>query len=65
MTAERPRLSVTLDRDLRRHLRLVARKRGKSLSATAAELLRDALDHDEDLFVACVAKGISGRSTAR
>ena len=50
-----PRLSITLDRELRRDLRLAAKKRGKSLSATAAELLRDALDRDEDMTFARLA----------
>jgi hypothetical protein len=47
-----PRLNDVLDRELQRDLRLAARKRGKSLSAAAAELLRDALERDEDLFLA-------------
>jgi hypothetical protein len=47
---------VVLDRELQRHLRLVARKRGKSVSAAAAELLRDALERDEDLFLARLAE---------
>jgi hypothetical protein len=46
-----PRLSVILDRELQRDLRFAAKKRGKSLSATAAELLRDALERDDDLFL--------------
>jgi hypothetical protein len=45
-----PRLSIVLDRELKRDLRLAAKKRGKSLSATAAELLSDALG-DEDLYL--------------
>jgi len=47
-----PRLNVVLDRDLQKDLRIAAKKRGKSLSAAAAELLRDALERDEDLFLA-------------
>jgi plasmid stability protein len=46
-----PRLSIVLDRELKRDLRLAAKKRGKSLSATAAELLSDALERDEDLYL--------------
>jgi predicted DNA-binding protein len=46
-----PRLSIVLDRELKRDLRLAAKKRGKSLSATAAESLRDALERDEDLYL--------------
>jgi plasmid stability protein len=50
-----PRLSIVLDRELKRDLRLAAKKRGKSLSATAAELLRDALERDEDMMLARLA----------
>jgi plasmid stability protein len=49
------RLSVVLDRELQRELRLAAKKRGKSLSATAPELLRDALECDEDIMLARLA----------
>lgn len=52
MPSSNPRLNVVLDRDLQKDLRLAAKKRGKSLSAAAAELLRDALERDEDLFLA-------------
>lgn len=52
MPSLNPRLNVVLDRDLQRDLRLAAKRRGKSLSAAAAELLRDALERDEDVFFA-------------
>lgn len=52
MPSSNPRLNVVLDRELQRGLRLAAKKRGKSLSAAAAELLRDALERDEDVFLA-------------
>jgi hypothetical protein len=47
-----PRLNVVLDRELQKDLRLVAKRRGKSLSAVAADLLRDTLERDEDLLLA-------------
>ena len=52
MPSSNPRLNVVLDRELQKDLRLAAKRRGKSLSAAAAELLRDALERDEDLFLA-------------
>jgi hypothetical protein len=52
MPSSNPRLNVVLDRELQKDLRIAAKKRGKALSATAAELLRDALERDEDLFLA-------------
>jgi plasmid stability protein len=52
MPSSNSRLNVVLDRELQKDLRIAAKKRGKSLSATAAELLRDALERDEDLFLA-------------
>lgn len=52
MPASNPRINIVLDRELQKDLRLAAKKRGKSLSAAAAELLRDALERDEDLFLA-------------
>jgi hypothetical protein len=51
-----PRLTIVLDRELRRDLWLAAKKRGKSLSAIAAELLRDALERDEDIFLCRLAE---------
>ncbi len=51
MPSVNPRLNVVLDRDLQKDLRIAAKRRGKSLSAVAADLLRDALDRDEDLFL--------------
>ena len=52
MPSTNPRLNVVLDRELQKDLRLAARRRGKSLSAVAADLLRDALERDEDVFFA-------------
>ena len=55
MPSTNPRLSVVLDRELQRGLRLAAKHRGKSLSAVAADLLRDALERDEDMMLARLA----------
>ncbi len=52
MPSVNPRLSVVLDLDLQKDLRAAAKRHGKSLSAVAADLLRDALDRDEYLFLA-------------
>jgi plasmid stability protein len=55
MPATNPRLNVVLDRELQKDLRLAAKRRGKSLSAVAADLLRDALERDEDMMLARLA----------
>jgi plasmid stability protein len=55
MPSSNPRLNVVLDRELQKDLRLVAKRRGKSLSAVAADLLRDALERDEDMMLARLA----------
>ena len=52
MPTSNPRVNVVLDRELQKDLRLAAKRRGKSVSAAAADLLRDALERDEDLFLA-------------
>ncbi len=51
MPSSNPRLNVVLDRELKKDLRVAAKRRGKSLSAVAADLLRDALDRDEDMLL--------------
>ncbi len=51
MPSSNPRLNVVLDRELKKDLRVAAKRRGKSLSAMAADLLRDALDRDEDMLL--------------
>ncbi len=56
MPTAHPRVNVVLDRELQRDLKLAAKRRGKSVSAAAADLLRDALDRDEDLFLARLAE---------
>ena len=56
MPSSNPRLNVVLDRELQKDLRLAAKRRGKSLSAVAADLLRDALERDEDLMLARLAE---------
>jgi plasmid stability protein len=55
MPSINPRLNVVLDRELQKDLRLAAKRRGKSLSAVAADLLRDALERDEDMMLARLA----------
>lgn len=55
MPTSNPRLNVVLDRELQKDLKLAAKRRGKSVSAVAADLLRDALERDEDLFLSRLA----------
>jgi hypothetical protein len=49
------RLTVILDRELRKDLRFAAERRGTSLAIAAAELLREALKRDDDLMLSRLA----------
>lgn len=50
MPTERPRIQVTLDDDTNGLLSALANKQNRSVSALAADLIRKALELQEDLF---------------
>ena len=50
MPTERPRIQVTLDSDTNGLLATLAEKQDQSVSATAAKLIRDALELHEDML---------------
>ena len=51
MPTNRPRIQVTLDEDTGDRLSMLAAGQGRPLSATAAELIRQALDLQEDMYL--------------
>lgn len=56
MPAKNPRVNVVLEEPLYDALALRARRDGTSLSQTARDLLREALETHEDLILAAVAE---------
>ncbi len=51
MPTDRPRIQVTLDENTSGLLAMLADKQDRSISATAAELIREALELHEDLYL--------------
>jgi predicted DNA-binding protein len=56
MPAKNARVKVVLERPVYDALGQLARRRGTSLSTTARDLLRDAIEQHEDLALAEIAK---------
>ena len=56
MPAKNPRVNVVLERPLYDALGRVARREGTSLSTKARDLIRDALETQEDIGLAAIAE---------
>lgn len=56
MPAKNPRVNVVVERPLYDAIGRLARREGTSLSAKARDLLRDALETQEDLGLAAIAE---------
>jgi len=56
MPAKNPRINVVLDGPLYQNIRFLAEKDGVSLSNKARGLLKEALDIQEDLYLAEIAE---------
>lgn len=54
MPTDKPRVQVTLDEESNGLLAMLASKHNKSVSATAADLIREALETHEDLYLSRV-----------
>lgn len=54
MPTDKPRVQVTLDEESNGLLASLAMKHNKSVSATAADLIREALEMHEDLYLSTV-----------
>jgi predicted DNA-binding protein len=50
MATKHPRINVTLDKETAKYLGLMAKKRKKTISATAKELIAQALEDSEDAY---------------
>ena len=57
MPTDRPRIQVTLDNDTNGLLATLAKKQDQSVSATAATLIRDALELHEDMLFSDISNG--------
>jgi len=56
MTATNPRINVQVDTILYNNIRFLAKKDGVSLSAKVRELLKEASEIHEDVYLASVAE---------
>ncbi|MFN8929814.1 MAG: hypothetical protein ACK5WQ_05540 [Alphaproteobacteria bacterium] len=50
MATKNPRINVTLDKETAKYLTLMAKKRKKTISVTARELIESALEEVEDSY---------------
>jgi len=57
MPAKNPRINVVLDQSLYQNIQFLAEKDGVSLSTKVRDLVREALELQEDLYLAALAEG--------
>ena len=57
MPAKNPRISVILDKPLFNQIAYVAKRDGVSLSLTARDLLKEALEIQEDIVLSQIGEG--------
>ena len=56
MPTKNPRINVVLDKPLYKNVQFLAKKEGVSLSTKLRDLIRDALDIQEDLHLTRIAE---------
>jgi predicted DNA-binding protein len=56
MPSKNPRINVVLDENLYKNIQLLAESDGVSLSATVKDLIKEALEIQEDLYLAAFAE---------
>ena len=56
MPAKNPRINVVLDTPLYKNVQFLAEKDGVSLSTKVRDLLRDAIEIQEDIYLAAIAE---------
>lgn len=56
MPAKNPRINVVLDMPLYKNVQFLAKKDGVSLSAKVRDLLKDALEIQEDIYLSAMAE---------
>ena len=57
MPAKNPRINVVLDKPLFKNVKFLAEKDGVSLSTKVRDLIREAIETQEDLYLAAFAEG--------
>ncbi len=57
MPARNPRINVVLDASLYKNVQFLAKKDGVSLSTKVRDLLKEALEVQEDIYLASLAEG--------
>ena len=55
MATKHPRINIAIDKELRQALAFLASKRDLSVSSVATHLLREAVEADEDYYLAKLA----------
>lgn len=55
MPAKNPRLNIVVEEALYRHVRILAEKEGVSVSTKVRDLLKQALEIQEDIFLGAIA----------
>ena len=56
MSAKNPRINVVLDKPLYKDVQFLAEKDGVSLSTKARDLIKEAMDTQEDIYLAAFAE---------
>jgi predicted DNA-binding protein len=56
MPSKNPRINVVLDDNLYKNIKLLAKTEGVSLSAKVKDLIKEALEVQEDLYLAAFAE---------
>jgi predicted DNA-binding protein len=56
MPSKNPRINVVLDDNLYKNIQLLAKSDGVSLSAKVKDLIKEALEIQEDLYLAALAE---------
>ncbi len=57
MPAKNPRINVVLDQPLFKNVQFLAKKDGVSLSTKVRDLIKEAIETQEDLYLAAFAEG--------
>ncbi|OIO59596.1 MAG: hypothetical protein COZ46_06960 [Verrucomicrobia bacterium CG_4_10_14_3_um_filter_43_23] len=65
MATTKPRLNITLEKEVEKELSLLAKRRSQSVSSLAKELIMESLERREDFWLSRVAKERSATSKKR
>ena len=56
MPAKNPRINIVLDTSLYKNVQFLAEKDGMSLSSKARELIKEAMEIQEDIYLSAIAE---------